>query len=381
MNIALASSSYLPYTMSWIHRQLSGYRQGNAIVICQERENEAVFPLSNVFALGAEPYYQRAIKAKLGFWFSHRPIAMRGKDYERVKHLLLEHDINLLHAHFGTYAVYFSKICKELAIPIVVTFHGHDISSAFGRWPAYKAAFPRLIEQIRFAIVISAEMKERLIRLGCPEEKVVVSYLGVPLDEFPYCDRSGRGGPVQFLHAGRLTAKKGVPELVEAFHHAFGSDTSVAELWIAGDGEEKAAVAAKISALGLSASVRMLGRLSNEELLKVRQQADVFVLNCRTDQAGTKEGLPIATLEAAATGLPAISTYHAGIPESIIDGETGYLVPEYDTAGFAQAMLRLADPQLRQEMGRKARVFMEEKFDLRKCNQALYQIYQEAVQL
>ena len=224
-------------------------------------------------------------------------------------------------------------------------------------------------------------MKERLLKLGCPEEKIKVSYLGVPLDDFPFFERLHKKEKTIFLHAGRLTAKKGVPDLVKAFHAAFGSDNLAAELWIAGDGEERTVVEKTIQELDLSKSVKMLGRLEHDELIEARNKADVFVLNCRTDHVGTKEGLPISTLEAAATGLPAISTYHAGIPESIIDGKTGFLVQEYDTAGFAEAMQRLTNTQLRKEMGRKARAFMEAKFDLEDCNEVLYQIYKEAVQL
>ncbi|MCB0471721.1 MAG: glycosyltransferase, partial [Flavobacteriaceae bacterium] len=366
------------YTMSWIHRQLNSYGQGESIVLCQTRENEEIFPIDTVYVLGEEAYWSRALKAKLNFWFGRRPIKMAAQQKREIITLFKKHDIQLLHAHFGTYGIYFAKLCKELDIPLLVTFHGHDISSAFERWPAYKQAFRSLLENITYAIVISEEMKARLLKLGCPEEKAKVSYLGVPLDEFPYVDRPEREKTI-FLHAGRLTAKKGVPALVEAFHAAFGDNTSVAELWIAGDGEEKGKVDTKIMDLNLSDSVKLLGRLSDKELLVVRHQADVFVLNCRTDAAGTKEGLPISTLEAAATGLPAISTYHAGIPESIIDGETGFLVPEYDNKALTLAMQRMMDRALRKEMGRKARAFMEKKFDLAQCNEVLYQLYEKAV--
>jgi len=348
------------------------------VVICQERENEIYFPVGQVLELGVEPYYKRAIKAKLGFWFNRRPIALKRSEQKVVQRLLLEQQIDLLHAHFGTYAVYFSEICKELDIPLLVTFHGHDISSAFGRWPAYHNAFPGLLQQIRYAIVISEEMKGRLLQLGCPEEKVKVSYLGVPLDEFPFFDRTDKAEPVIFLHAGRLTAKKGVPDLVKAFRRAF-PEKGAAELWIVGDGEERGLVQQAIDEVGAGGLIQYLGKKSNEELLEIRNRADVFVLNCRTDAAGTKEGLPIATLEAAATGLPAISTYHAGIPESIVDGETGFLVPEFDNEAFAEAMRKMMVKATRLDMGKKAREFMEQKFSLEHCNTALYQVYEQAV--
>jgi colanic acid/amylovoran biosynthesis glycosyltransferase len=141
-------------------------------------------------------------------------------------------------------------------------------------------------------------MKARMIAIGCPADKIRVSYLGVPIDEFRFIDRNGHAGPVRFLHAGRLTAKKGVPDLVKAFADAFPVP-GIAELWIAGDGEDDDRVRDAVAASGAASGITILGKVSNGELTRLRAEADVFVLNCRTDAAGTKEGLPIATLEAA----------------------------------------------------------------------------------
>lgn len=382
MNLALANSSYLPYTMSWIHRQFAEYNRGKKIIVCNTRENSSTFPATSIYTLGRNSKIESWLKAKFNFNASSRSINLTSVRKEDIKSVLKEHDINLLHAHFGTYGIYFKDICKSLNIPLLVTFHGHDISSAFDRWPAYQKAFKEFVQrEMTIGIVISEEMKERLIGLGCPEEKIRVSYLGVPLEEFPFHERVENTGKTIFLHAGRLIAKKGVPDLISAFRMMINENPGSAELWIAGDGEEKKRVEQRIKELQLQQDVKMLGRLSNEDLLQIRYNADVFVLNCRTDKAGTKEGLPISTLEAAATGLPAISTYHAGIPESIIDEQTGYLVNEFDNKAFAEAMTKLLNKQKRLQMGLQARTFMEERFNLHKCNEALYNIYQESTQL
>jgi colanic acid/amylovoran biosynthesis glycosyltransferase len=378
MNVLLASSVYLPYTMSWIYRQVAGYDKGKILVICQKRQNEDLFPHSEVILFSRDSFFFRFYRSILEHIFKNKLVRFSAAKQAHIKHVVQKNDIRLIHVHFGTHAIFYYRVAELLRIPLIVTFHGHDISSSFGRWPAYKKEFPKLLSLIKYAIVISEEMKERLVALGCPEEKVLVSYLGVPVDQFPFFDRSSRNSIVKYVHAGRLTAKKGVVDLVKAFQIAF-PNPGKAELLIAGDGEERDNVKEIIHSLGLETHVRMLGKLSNEELVNLRNEADVFVLNCRTDSAGTKEGLPIATLEAASTGLPVISTYHAGIPESINHGETGLLVNEYDNHSLAQAMLSLYDKDFRLGMGLKARKFMEDKFDLSKCNQFLYDIYQKSV--
>jgi glycosyltransferase involved in cell wall biosynthesis len=283
-----------------------------------------------------------------------------------------------VHSHFGTNGVLIAPVCAILNIPLVVTFHGFDISSAISRYPGYKKSLIKLFDQIVLAIAISEEMKERLILLGCREEKIRVSYLGVPLNTDQFVNRNRKSKDVRYLHAGRLTAKKGVPDLIKSFEKIITQNKN-AILDIVGEGEEMDLVKKTINDLNISRNVNLHGRVSDEKLIELRRNADVFVLNCRTDRYNTKEGLPISTLEAAATGLPAVSTIHAGIPESITDGETGFLVKECDNEALSDAMTKLLDQDTRLVFGSNARKFMEKKFDLEKCNLVLEQIYEEAI--
>lgn len=375
---ALAVSSYLPYTMSWIYRQISDPLVGTKLVISKQIENSDLFPFQNTYKIYDEPYWLKAVRGKLWFWFGNRTIRFPSSEKRKIERTLRENSIQLVHAHFGTFGIYLLDSCESLNIPLVVTFHGHDISSSLKRWPAYRSIFLEFLNRIKFAVVISEEMKERMIAIGCPSDKVRVSYLGVPTNEFSFVDRDSHQGPIRFLHAGRLTAKKGVPDLVKAFKHAF-PEPDTAELWIAGDGEEKDLVVETIKQFKAEGSVKILGKVSNEELMRLRKEADVFVLNCRTDAQGTKEGLPIATLEAASTGLPCISTYHAGVPESVIHEKTGLLVKEYDNEALTKALLKMTNKEFRLSLGKQAREFMVDKFEVGKCNLHLNEIYKETL--
>ena len=377
--VALAVDTFLGYTNAWIYRQITGDASRARLVLCGGRNCEEEFPFQPVVvSADRTPRFFRKVRGKLWAFFRHVPPGLSARRKADFRTALLQHNINLVHAHFGTTGSNYLPLCREMGIPLIVTVHGHDITSSYRRWPAYASVLRQMFHECPFFIVISEEMGQRLEALGCPRNRIRVSYLGVPTEEFPFVDRSERDGPVRFLHAGRLAAKKGVPDIVRAFASAFHEpDTAV--LNIAGDGDELPLVEAAIQETSPANPVHMLGRLSIEDLASARAKSDVFLLNCRIDQHGTMEGLPISTLEAACTGLPAIATRHAGIPESVRDGETGILVDEYDTDAFANAMKTLADRATRLRMGQAARAFMEEQFAIEKCNARLGELYREAV--
>ena len=349
----------------------------HTLVITNKRVNDDVYKHDNIVVLEQKTGYRHIInilKRKYKFLDS---IRFSRTNRTLVTQSLVENKIELLHIHFGTYAVFFMDICKELKIPFVVTFHGFDITSAVGRWPLYKKKLNSLFNNMSIGLVISEEMKIRLIQLGCPEEKVSVSYLGVPIDQFKPVDRSQRDG-IRFLHAGRLTEKKGVESLIRCFTKAFRDQEEIS-LIIAGDGELKESLVHLVSELDIKDQISFIGNLSQKDLTQAYSDADVFVLNSRTDSNGTKEGLPIGILEASSAALPIISTYHAGIPESVMHRETGLLVEEYDDEGLILALKKMLDPKLRHKYGVAGRKFMEEKFSLQNCNRVLSMYYADSL--
>ncbi|PCJ67842.1 MAG: hypothetical protein COA58_01515 [Bacteroidetes bacterium] len=373
MRTAIATTEFLQSSAVWIYRQMSNDYIKHSLVFTDQVVNEGIYNHENVVVLKHKTGFLHTVKVLKRKYPLFDSIRFSRTNRQTVKKGLIDNKIELLHIHFGTYAVFFMDICTELEIPFVVTFHGFDITSAVNRWPLYKKKLGDLFLSMDMGLVISEEMKTRLLQLGCSENKLRVSYLGVPTDQFIPVDRSDRS-KVQFLHAGRLTEKKGVEPLIHCFTNAFKGQEDVV-LIVAGGGELRDSLTTLVKNLDMNSQIKVIGNLSQEELTKAYRDSDVFVLNSRTDSNGTQEGLPIGILEASSSALPIISTYHAGIPESVINEKTGILVTEYDDKALTCALVTMLDSQKRLEFGLNGRAYMEKKFALKNCNEQLSGIY------
>ncbi len=212
------------------------------------------------------------------------------------------------------------------------------------RYPAWAASVPKKAaahiaeeeEEHRLAdliVVPSAFVGETLTSQGVPEAKIRILPFGTDLETFKPSESRRRADRVVFLFVGSISARKGVPTLLEAWRTAGMTD---AELWLAGSGdlpESERAV--------LPGTVRILGHQSRDQVAALMQAADVFVF------PSFFEGLAQVQIEALASGLPVIGTSQSGAEELVRDEENGFVVPAGDAAMLARRMRRLAgEPEL-----------------------------------
>ena len=124
-----------------------------------------------------------------------------------------------------------------------------------------------------------------------------------------------------------------------------------------------------------------IGGLNQDEVIDICNQAHIFLLPSITASNGDKEGQALVLQEAQAVGLPVISTLHNGIPEGVIDGKSGFLVPEKDAGALAERIEYLIEhSELWPEMGRIGRKFVESKYDIKKLNEELINIYESLIE-
>lgn len=208
-----------------------------------------------------------------------------------------------------------------------------------------------------------------------PDQDYPVVRCGVPLDGPQRQPGRPLNAPPLLLGVGRLVPKKGFDLLIRAVAEVRATGQEC-RCRILGDGPEAAALQALVTQLGLTGVVELAGARDNPEILATLPRADLFVLPCRTDAAGDKDGIPVVLMEAMACGLCCVSGDLDTIRELIQDDENGFLVPAEDVQVLAQRILRLLqDPDLREGAARRGQAWVRQEFglepNLRRFQQAL----------
>ena len=151
--------------------------------------------------------------------------------------------------------------------------------------------------------------------------------------------------------------------------------------FIAGEGFLRNELEKLAEDLHIKRYVKFLGAVEQKEVLKLYQQAHIFVLPSVTASNGDKEGQALVIQEAQAMGLPIVSTLHNGIPEGVLDGKSGFLVPERDVDALTEKLEYLIEhPEIWPDIGQYGRKFVEERYDIHKLNQRLVEIYQNLIE-
>lgn len=268
---------------------------------------------------------------------------------------LRQHGVRTILAEYLHFSLPFLEASRLAGCEFWVHAHGWDVSAAlrFDHWRSGYAAY----REAAGVITMSQASRTRLLGLGLglPPEKVHAVPYGVDVpDTLPTRPRPDSGA-VRCLAVGRMVSKKGPILTLAAFEQASRRCPSL-HLDFIGGGDLLPAVQQFVRAYGLEGRVTLHGVQSSAFVRGLLERADVFLQHSLTDPAtGDEEGLPVAILEAMAAGLPVLSTRHAGIPEAVVDTETGLLVEEGDAGGMAEHLIRLAeDPGLRSRLGAAA---------------------------
>ena len=248
-----------------------------------------------------------------------------------------ERDLDHLHAHFMTVAAHTAYVSHLLTgVPFSVTAHAKDIY----RMGVSPAIF-REVAAAATAIVTVCDANQRYIvdhlLAGAPG-RIVRIYNGVDVESLP--PPAAVRDPTLVLAVGRLVEKKGFDVLLDACAILAERGVPVSCL-VLGDGEDRAALEARRSALGLERHVRFAGAVPKDEVLGWMTRARVLALPCVTGADGNRDALPTVLIEALALGLPAVSTAVGGVPEIVDDGVNGLLVAEGDPAALADGIASL----------------------------------------
>jgi colanic acid/amylovoran biosynthesis glycosyltransferase len=313
-------------------------------------------------------------QCRLGLRFSSRaPSWVRRRIHKAAENRLATflRQANVTLAEFAPLGSSLVRPCQIAKVPLVVHFHGYDAYER-GTLERYEKEYQEMFLSAAAFVVVSKAMCEQVVRLGAPREKVHLNPCGVDVLRFTSIDAGSN--PPHFLAMGRFVEKKGHLFTILAFERAFRQCPDM-RLSLAGDGPLLDSCKQLVSALRLDGMVQFLGVVSQDRVPSVMQRFRGFVQHSVTAPSGDSEGNPVAVMEAGASGLPVVSTKHAGIADTVAHGETGLLCEELDIDSMANHMTLLArDPQLASKLGENARVRIQTYFSMERSIQGLHSI-------
>ncbi len=292
--------------------------------------------------------------------------------------LIRQEKVDLIHAHEFMMNVYGSVAAKITSIPMIGTIHGKGyFTNKKSRILAYKLAIS-LCSQM---IAVSENLRKYIIKeLKLKDaSKIVTMYNGIDLKKYSvkntYCNiRNELGISSNTLIVGivgSLFTVKGVSYLLEAVKEVVTCFPNF-RLLIVGEGDQESTLKNKVISLGLQNIVDFLG--FRNDIPEVLSLFDIYICS------SLSEGLPLSVVEAMAASKPVVATNVGGLPEIVIDNETGYLVEPRNSAALAEKIsILLQNKSLREQMGIRGRKITEEKFSLKTMIDNYQNLYKKLI--
>ena len=270
--------------------------------------------------------------------------------------------ITHIHAHFAGMAARTAFwIQKFFGISFSFTAHANDIFAPRD----FEIGLNKLVDGAR-AVVTETDYAKKFLQERFPDraDKIYRIYNGLNLAEFRRADFSSASPTI--IAVGRLIDKKGFADLIHACRSLVERGKSFrCEIFGEGPLEEK--LRRQIEELKLQNCVELPGPKPQHEIKRYLAAGTVFVLPSVIDPEGGMDNLPTVVMEAMATGLPVVSTAIGGIPEMVIDNETGFLVSAGDTDGLADAIEKvIVDLSLAKKLGQAGHGRAETLFSIQK---------------
>lgn len=294
----------------------------------------------------------------------------------KLLHLISKEKVKLIHSHLLITDIYGWLAAKLSRIPIVITIHGKSLLN----WKHGNRVFRFVAKRSNKIITVSNSIKDEIVKkLTLPLDNFITIYNGIDLSRFRdmtqdlTLKRHINIEPTSLMvgSIGGLRPVKDYGTLLESMPIVI-QEFPEAKFVIVGDGPLKESLELKVKSSKLEKNVTFLGW--RRDIPQILSDFDIFVLSSLT------EGISISILEAMAMGKPVVATDVGGNPEVVEDDKTGFLAPQGDFQGLANAIIKLLkDKELREAMGRSGRRRVEEKFSLQTFVDKHIQVYDRLV--
>jgi colanic acid/amylovoran biosynthesis glycosyltransferase len=286
---------------------------------------------------------------------------------------------DIVHCHYGFIGNDYRFVKYMWKCPLIVSFHGVDCS----RYVCLNGVnfYEYLFKEADGITVTGRFMRDRLVAMGCPVDKIYILSYGINVNDYSYKIKFwNRNETLKLLSVARLVEKKGLKYSMEAVAKIKKLVPNLS-YQIIGEGPLRPFLQEIIRNFELENIVELKGAVENSLVREAMSEAHIFILPSVTAITGDQEGVPVSLMEASSCGLPVLSTYHSGIPEVILDAQSGFLVPERDVDALVERLTFFIDhPEIWGKMGWTGRQHIEKNYNIFIQNDKLVGIYRDILE-
>jgi len=387
LNVVHSFFYYLQRTENWAFRLISNIPEVNNYIVSKHFHKNnfypahfkyVEFPVKEMESIdGRKSVYVKAFNKML-----NKLVFKLYPSY--VQAMLKSVKIDLLHSHFGVVGWEYLSLAKKLKCPHIVSFYGLDYEYLPFCDPRWHNRYKDMFREAQMFLCEGKFGVQKLVSMGCPENKIRVARLGVEIEKIPCTERTKAPDELKLLQIANFRKKKGHVYSVKAFIEALKTAPNM-HLTIVGK-EVDAGIESEMRKLivenRIEDKVTLLGFVDFSKLYEFMGGFHVFIHpSCYTEERDCEGGAPVVLLDAQAAGMPVISTTHCDIPEEVLHEKTGLLSPEKDVKGISENIVRFY------KMGAAeykvfcaaARKHVEDNYDIARNGQLLRGLYEEAI--
>lgn len=273
--------------------------------------------------------------------------------------IMEKNNVKLIHTHFANMGGIARRLSKMLGLPYTLTAHAFDI---YVNTDANELR--KVVDDAESVVTISEYNKNYLMNEIGVINRIDVIRCGIEPNKFDPQRKSKADGRLRILTVSRLVEKKGIEYLIKSIPTIIKEIPDL-EFIIVGSGPLNNSLQQLVNHLNIDSYLKFKGDVSDSELFKYYNHADIFVLPCLIAENGDRDGIPVSMMEAMAMEIPLVSTNVSGIPELVKDGVSGIIVPPKDEEAISEALIKLLNNEdLRVQMGKVGRQIVLEKYNV-----------------
>jgi len=294
------------------------------------------------------------------------------KAYKKLKQIIEDFKPDIVHTHASKAGALGRKAALKCNVPVVLhTFHGHIFHSYFGKWKTsiYKNIERNLARKSTGIIAISESQKIELSETFkiCSADKINVIPLGFDLEKFSQNTAENRikirkqyniaDEEIAIAIIGRLAPIKNHALFLQVIESILTNEDLPIKIFIVGNGSEWNPIQEEVERINLELGNKIVMTSWITDIAPFNAGMDIIALTSRN------EGTPMSIIEAEATGVAVISTDAGGVKDVMVDGETGYIIPQGNAALYIEKLTSLIkNKEIREKMSQNGRIFVEDKF-------------------